>query len=216
MQHLGSQFPNEQLQAEILAPPDWAALFSRVLLPAPSVDQHGVDADEFPELSKVNESWGTVAVDDTLHRLFWMWQWPLRPMGAGFLAPLLTEGGNRVVSLIVAPSDPEPHHRSVDFAFRRAEAAVETARGGKHRKKSELDSLDWQLKELNEGNVPIRATVTVAVSGTDVDEVEDLTGTVRSNAVAGSSRLAVLGGSQLRALGWVLPLCRGLDKGVDG
>ena len=158
LQHLGAQFPTEQLQAEILAPADWVSLFNRVLLPTPSVEQQGLDSDALPEASKVDESWGTVAVDDHLHRLLWMWQWPLRPMGAGFLAPLLTGGGNRVVSLTVAPSDPEPHHRSLDFAFRRAEAAVEAARGGKHRKKSQLDSLDRQLKELNEGHVPIQAT----------------------------------------------------------
>ncbi|NOX23718.1 MAG: hypothetical protein GXP36_11605 [Actinobacteria bacterium] len=216
LQHLGAQFPTEQLQGEILAPADWSALFSSVLLPTRHADQHGLDPGRLPEPSNVDERWGTISVDDHLHRLLWMWQWPLRPMGAGFLAPLLTGGGNRVVSLTVAPKDPEPHHRSLDFAFRRAEAAVETARGGKHRKKSELDSLDRQLKELNEGHVPIHALVTVAVSGTDEDEIEDLAGTVRSNAVAGSSRLAVLGGNQRRALGWVLPLCRGLDKGLDG
>ena len=216
LQHLGAQFPTEQLQAEILAPPDWAALFNRVLTPTPDTDRSGPDSDALPEVSKVEERWGTITVDGHLHRLLWMWQWPLRPMGAGFLAPLLTGGGNRVVSLTVAPNDPEPHHRSLDFAFRRAEAAVETASGAKHRKKSELDSLDRQLTELNEGHVPIRALVTVAVTGTDRDEIEDLTGTVRSNAIAGSSRLAVLGGNQRRALGWVLPLCRGLDKGLDG
>lgn len=216
LQHLGAQFPTEQLQAEILAPADWAALFDRVLLPTPNADRRGLGSDALPELSKVDERWGTISVDDHLHRLLWMWQWPLRLMGAGFLAPLLTGGGNRVVSLTVAPSDPEPHHRSLDFAFRRAEAAVETARGAKHRKKAELDSLDRQLTELNEGHVPIHALVAVAVSGADRDEIEDLTGTVRSNAVAGSSRLAVLGGNQRRALGWVLPLCRGLDKGLDG
>ena len=216
LQHLGAQFPTEQLQAEILAPADWAALFDRVLPCTSHANQHGLDSDSLPVLSEVDEHWNTVAVDDHLHRLLWMWQWPLRPMGAGFLAPLLTGGGNRVVSLTIAPSDPEPHHRSLDFAFRRAEAAVETARGGKHRKKAELDSLDRQLTELNEGHVPIHALVTVAVSGTDRDEIEDLTGTVRSNAVAGSSRLAVLGGNQRRALGWVLPLCRGLDRGLDG
>lgn len=216
LQHLGAQFPTEQLQGEILAPPDWAALFNQVLIPTPHTDQHGVDPNAFPKLLNVKESWGTICVEGNLHRLLWMWQWPLRPMGAGFLAPLLTGGGNRVVSLTIAPSDPEPHQRSLDFAFRRAEAATETARGGKHRKKAELDSLDRQLTELNEGHVPIHAMVTVSVTGTDHDELEDLTGTVRSNAVAGSSRLAVLGGSQRRALSWVLPLCRGLDKGVDG
>jgi len=216
LQHLGSQFPTEQLQAEILAPPDWAGLFDRILHSARDTDSFESELDALPELSKVDEHWNTVAVDDHLHRLLWMWQWPLRPMAAGFLAPLLTGGGNRVVSLTIAPNDPEPHQRSLDFAFRRAEAAVETARGGKHTKKAELDSLDRQLTELNEGHVPVHALVTVAVSGADRDEIEDLTGTVRSNAVAGSSRLAVLGGNQRRALSWVLPLCRGLDRGVDG
>jgi hypothetical protein len=79
-----------------------------------------------------------------------------------------------------------------------------------------LDSLDRQLRELNEGHIPVRVLATVAVSGVAEEEVDDLTGTVRSNAVAGSCRVASLGGSQLRALPWVLPLCRGLDKGVDG
>lgn len=92
---------------------------------------------------------------------------------------------------------------------------METARAAKHRKQAELDSLDRQLRELNEGHVPVRALVTVAVSGVDREEIEDLTGTVRSHAVAGSCRLAILGGSQRRALGWVLPLCRGLDQGLD-
>lgn len=215
LQHLGSQFPTEQLQAEILAPADWEELLHRILLPV-SGDLQVRDSHAVPVLSEVEESWNAVAIDGYLHRLLWMWQWPLRPMAAGFLAPLLTGEGNRVVSLTIAPSDPEPHHRSLDFAFRRAEAAVETARGGKHRKNAELESLDRQLKELNQGHIPLHAMVTVAVSGADRDEIEDMTGTVRSNAVAGSSRLAVLGGNQRRALGWVLPLCRGLDKGVDG
>ncbi len=153
---------------------------------------------------------------DVLHRLLWMWQWPMRPMAAGFLAPLLTAGGDRVVSLVVAPTDPEPHQRSLDWAYRRAEAAAETARGGKHRKQAELEALNRQLQELNEGHVPVQVLVTVAVSGSNPDGIEDLTGQVRSASVAGSCRLAVLGGRQRQALGWVLPLCRGLDKGVDG
>lgn len=215
LQHLGAHFPAEQLQAEILAPGDWHDLLGRIL-PSDTERDLLLDRDQHSWCSEVEENWNTVTVDGMLHRLLWMWQWPLRPMGAGFLAPLLTGGGDRVVSLTVAPADPEPHQRSLDWAFRRAEAAVETARGGKHRKKADLEALDRQLRELNEGHVPLQAMVTVAVSGADLDAIEDLTGTVRAHAVAGSCRLAVLGGEQLRALGWVLPLCRGLDRGVDG
>jgi hypothetical protein len=214
LQHLGAQFPTEELHAEILAPADWADLFARILH-CDSVAFEGLDLAGIPSVSEVEEDWNTVKVDGTLHRLLWMWQWPMRPMAAGFLAPLLTGGGNRVISLVVTPADPEPHQRSLDWAYRRAEAAVETARGAKHRKRAELDSLNRQLQELNEGHVPIQAMVTVAVSGTDRDAIEDLAGTVRSSAVAGSCRLSVLGGSQLQALGWVLPLCRGLDRGED-
>ncbi|MGH8944638.1 MAG: hypothetical protein ACRDVL_00620, partial [Acidimicrobiia bacterium] len=64
-------------------------------------------------------------------------------------------------------------------------------------------------------HIPVQALVTVAVSGENQAEIDDLAGTVRSNAVAGSCRLATLGGRQIQALGWVLPLCRGLDPGVD-
>jgi hypothetical protein len=214
LQHLGAQFPVEQLRAEILAPADWVDLLHALLRSGtPGVEGRSVG---LPEPSAVGERWSTVTVDGTVHRLLWLWQWPQRPMAAGFLAPLLTGGGNRIVSVVLAPGDPESHQRSLDWAYRRAEAAVETARASKHRKQAELDSLDRQLRELNEGHVPLRVMVTVAVSGSDQDEIEDLTGTVRSNAVAGSCRLATLGGSQLRALGRVLPLCRGLDQGLDG
>lgn len=213
LQHLGAQLPPEQLQAEILAPADWTGLIHTVLdlTEAPARDPR-----DLPRPSRVEEKWTTVTVDDTVHRLLWVWQWPQRPMAAGFLAPLLTGIGNRVVSLLVAPADPEPHQRSLDWAYRRAQSAVETAKASHHRKQAELDSLDRQLRELNEGHIPVRVLATVAVSGVAEEEVDDLTGTIRSNAVAGSCRVAALGGSQLRALPWVLPLCRGLDKGVDG
>jgi hypothetical protein len=137
-------------------------------------------------------------------------------MAAGFLAPILTGPGNRVVSILVAPAEPEPHQRSLDWAYRRATAALETAKSSRHRKEAELDSIDRQLRELNEGHVPIHVLATVAVAGHSIDDVENLSGLVRSNAAAGSCRVAPLGGSQLRGLSWTLPLCRGLDKGIDG
>ncbi|MCI0425098.1 MAG: hypothetical protein L0Z47_04495 [Actinobacteria bacterium] len=151
-----------------------------------------------------------------VHRVLWMWQWPQRPMASGFLAPLLTGGGNRVVSILVGLADPESHQRSLDWSYRRAQAAVETAKSSRHRKQAEMDSLDRQLRELNEGHVPVRVLTTIGLSGATEEEVEDLTGMVRSNAVGGSCRVATMGGGQLRSLPWVLPLCRGLDRGVDG
>ncbi|MFP3881898.1 MAG: SCO6880 family protein [Actinomycetota bacterium] len=210
LQHLGAQLPPERLNAEILAPGDWHHLFHMVL----AVDTSGRAG--MPSPSAVKETWNAVTVDGTIHRLLWMWQWPQRPMATGFLAPLLTAHGNLAVSLVVAPADPERHQRSLDWAYRRAQAAVDTAKSSRHRKEAELDSLDRQLRELNEGHVPVRVLATVAVSADTDDQVDDLAGTVRSHGVAGSCRIATHGGRQMRALPWVLPLCRGLDKGVDG
>lgn len=213
LQHLGGQLPTEQLRAEILAPADWATLLGSVL----DVTCNRVaSVDGVPAPTDVEERWHAVTVGATVHRVVWMWQWPQRPMASGFLAPLLTGPGNRVVSILVAPVEPEPHQRSLDWAYRRARAAVETAKSSRHRKEAEMDSLDRQLRELNEGHVPVRVLATVGLSGVTDGEVEDLTGMVRSNAVAGSCRVATLGGNQLRSLPWVLPLCRGLDRGVDG
>lgn len=211
LQHLGAMLPPEKLTAEILAPADWTDLLQMVL-------GHGSSTGRVDSAgpSDVEESWNSVNIDGTIHRLLWLWQWPQRPMAAGFLAPLLTGPGNRAISLLIAPADPEHHQRSLDWAYRRATAAVETAKASRHRKEAELDSLDRQLRELNEGHIPVRALATVAVSAGDEDELDDFTGTVRSNAVAGSCRIALHGGRQLRTLTWVLPLCRGLDKGVDG
>ena len=92
---------------------------------------------------------------------------------------------------------------------------METAKSSRHRKQAEMDSLDRQLRELNEGHVPVRVLATIGLTGATEEEVDDLTGLVRSNAVAGSCRVATMGGSQLRSLPRVLPLCRGLDRGVD-
>jgi hypothetical protein len=210
LQHLGAQLPPEQVKAEILAPADWTVLFKTVL------DIDSDDAARLPAPRQVDERWNTVTIDKTIHRTMWMWQWPQRSMAAGFLAPILTGPGNRVVSILVAPAETEPHQRSLDWAYRRATAAVETAKSSRHRKEAELDSIDRQLRELNEGHVPIHVLATVAVAGSSVDEVENLSGLVRSNAAAGSCRIAPLGGSQTRGLSWTLPLCRGLDKGIDG
>jgi hypothetical protein len=213
LQHLGGQLPSEQLEAEILAPADWIALLRSIL----EVTEEPIeDAETGLFFPQPQERWDSVAVGQTIHRVMWIWQWPQRPMAAGFLAPLLTGGGNRVVSMLVAPAEPEPHQRSIDWAYRRAQAALETARSSRHRKQADLDSLDRQLRELNEGHVPIRVLATVAVSGRTSDEVEDLTGMVRTDAIAGSCRVASFDGSQVRGLLRVLPLCRGLDQGVDG
>ena len=213
LQHLGGLLPTEQLRAEILAPADWTTLLGSVL----DVVGNRVRAvDGLPAPNEVQERWNSVTVGETVHRVVWMWQWPQRPMASGFLAPLLTGPGNRVVSILVAPAEPEAHQRSLDWSYRRARAAVETAKSSRHRKEAEMDSLDRQLRELNEGHVPVEVLATVGLSGATEDEVEDLTGMIRSNAVAGSCRVATLGGSQLRSFPWVLPLCRGLDRGVDG
>lgn len=211
LQHLGAQLPPEKLKAEILAPADWSTLLHMIL----SVGPVNSDRPEVPRPKLVEEGWNGVTVDGAIHRLLWLWQWPQRPMAAGFLAPLLTGPGNRVVSLLLSPADSERHQRSLDWAYRRAQAAAETAKASRHRKEAELDALDRQLRELNEGHVPVRALATVAVSADTEDDANDLVGAVRSNAVAGSSRIAPLGGRQLHALSWVLPLCRGLDGGVD-
>lgn len=211
LQHLGTQLPPEQVTAEILAPGDWLELLQ-------SVVSAGVPGDDLglADIGEVQEKWNTLRLDKTYHRVMWLWQWPQRPMAAGFLAPLLTGPGDRIVSLTVAPADPESHQRSLDWAYRRAQAAAETAKSSKHRKEAELESLDRQLRELNEGHIPVKVLATVSVSASNIDYLDDLTGTVRANAVAGTCRVAPFGGDQQRAFSWVLPLCRGLDKGVDG
>jgi hypothetical protein len=209
LQHLGSQFPPNQLTAEILAPADWQGLLSSVLHQPPRDPMGKIPVGE------IEERWGRVRVDGAWHQVMWMWQWPQRPMNVGFLAPLLTGAADRVVSLVLEPADPESHQRSLDWAYRRAETSVATATGGKHRKQAELAALDTQLRELNAGHVPVRALITVSVIGPDPNTVDDRAGAVRAQAIAGSCRVAVATGRQLKALGAVLPLCRGLDKGID-
>jgi hypothetical protein len=203
LQHLGGQLPAEAIWAEILAPADWTDLVSSVL-----------HRDDLPDVGVVEmeESWAAIRTDQTWHRMLWVWDWPQRPTAVGFLAPLLGSAGDRVVSLEIEPADPEPHQRSLDFAYRRAEAAVATATGGKHRKQAELTALDHQLTEINQGHVPVRALITTSVSSTDRTQLDDLTRRLRSNVIASSCRIAVSAGIQAGALNAVLPYCRGLDR----
>jgi hypothetical protein len=133
----------------------------------------------------------------------------------GFLGPLLTGDTDRVVSMVLEPADPDSHQRSLDWAYRRAESAMATATGGKHRKQAELAALDSQLRDLNEGHVPMRALVTVCVASPDPELLEEQAAVIRAQAISGSCLVSVASGRQLRALGSALPLCRGLDKGLD-
>ena len=209
LQHLGSQFPSTQLTAEILAPTEWDELLSSIIhLQGPGQTGSAV-------VREVEERWSRVWIDSAWHQVMWMWQWPQRPMNVGFLAPLLTGDADRVVSLVLEPADHDAHQRSLDWAYRRAETSVATATGGKHRKQAELAALDTQLREMNEGHVPVRALITVSVSGPDPSTVDEGAGAVRAQAIAGSCRVVVASGRQTKALGSVLPLCRGLDKGID-
>lgn len=150
LQHLGSQFPSTQLTAEILAPTEWEELLSSIL------HVEGPGQTGCAIVGEVGERWSRVRVDSAWHQVMWLWQWPQRPMNVGFLAPLLTGNADRVVSLVLEPADPEAHQPSLDWAYRRAETSVATATGGKHRKQAELSALDTQLREMNEGHVPVR------------------------------------------------------------
>jgi hypothetical protein len=209
LQHLGSQFPSTQLTAEILAPTEWEELLSSI------IHVEGPGQTGSAVVGEVEERWGRVRVDSAWHQVMWMWQWPQRPTNVGFLAPLLTGDADRVVSMVLEPADPDAHQRSLDWAYRRAETSVATATGGKHRKQAELAALDTQLREMNEGHVPVRALITVSVSGPDPSTVDEGASAVRAQAIAGSCRVVVASGRQTKALGSVLPLCRGLDKGID-
>lgn len=196
LQHLGGQLPQELVAAEILSPLDWNTLLANC------------SATELPNRVR----WDHVEVDEHLESALWVWDWPHRPTLTGFLSPLLTLDVESRISLTIEPLDPEPRQRVLDYAYRRAESALATATGAKHRKRAELETLDRQLTELNAGHIPARALLTISVSAATRVSVDEAVRAVKSKATACHSRVDIAGGHQAAFLDSSLPLCRGVDR----
>ncbi len=161
------------------------------------------------------ERWDHVRTDGSLHRTYWIAGWPRRPVGAGFLSPLLLQGSRvRTVAMVL---EPLPASR----AMRDAEAAVVDdesnrelrARHGfltKQRTRRREESNTRREVELSVGHSEARFSGFISVHARDEDELRDACREVENRAARCHLELRPLYGQQPEALTFVLPLARGL------
>jgi hypothetical protein len=163
----------------------------------------------------IQEEWASVRIDGRWHAVYWVSEWPRLDVGPDFMAPFLLVGGNRVVSVTMAPVSPARARREVESArtadladeeLRRRAGFLSTAR---HRR--EAEGAVHREAELAEGHGDYRFSGYVSVSGTTAEELAGACATVEQAAQQSHLELRRLYGQQREAFTWTLPLARGVS-----
>jgi hypothetical protein len=162
----------------------------------------------------VDESWGSVHVDDRWHATYWIAEWPRVTVGADFLTPLLLVGGARTVTMTMGPVPPAralreaASARTADLAdgeLRRRAGFVDTAR-----RRREAEGAEARESELAHGHGEYRFCGYVSVSAPDPVALDAACAELEQAAQQSHLELRRLWGQQRDAFTWTLPLGRGL------
>jgi hypothetical protein len=164
----------------------------------------------------VEERWGHLRADSSLHATYWICEWPRVDVDADFFAPLLLRTTSlRTVSLVCEPVSPLKAMRQVESA--RTQAAVDEQLRNKAgflttaRRARETDSLAEHESDLARGHAFFRFSGFVTVHATDEEELRAACGELEQAAAQSFLDLRLLHGQQADAFTWAsLPLCRGL------
>jgi len=158
-------------------------------------------------------TWGHVAVDGSLHRSFRVATWPLLPVAADWLGPLLsTAGATRTVTVVLEPVPTSKAARLADreVMSREADADMKERRGFRvsARDRKRMDDVRQRESELTEGHPEFRFVGLVDVAAPDLDTLEDACAAVEQAAAQSLVDLRPL--EARHDLGWVanLPLGR--------
>lgn len=166
--------------------------------------------------SDVAEGWSSVRTDGAWHAVYWVAEWPRAAVGAGFLLPMLLDGGlRRTVSVTMAPLSPlaavrrAEHDRTSGFAdaeLRRRHGFAVTARA-----RHEHDATTRREAELAEGHGAFRFTGYLAVTVDSEAELGDACARLEQLAAQAQLEVHRMYGSQSAGLACVLPCGRGLS-----
>jgi hypothetical protein len=160
--------------------------------------------------------WDLLRTDDTLHRTYWVAQWPRLEVGPAFLTPmLLTATAVRTFSVVLEPVPPLKARRAVEAAITSDEAdeQLRRERGFRTpaRRREQQAATMRREAELAEGHEEVRFTAYVTVSGRDEAELERHCDEVLQAAQQAYLDLQPMWGQQDSGfLCGALPLCHGL------
>src|SRR5579875_2567366 len=177
----------------------------------PEIQRHKA---AYPWPLAVEEHWGSVRVEGLWHRTYWVAEWPRSDVGPDFLSPLLLGAGRRSFSVLMAPVPPERAAREAassrtaqlaDSRLRQQGGFLETAR---HRR--EAEALEAREAQIAGGRSAFQLAGYVTVSASGPSELGKASTDLEQAAGAAKLCLRCLYGQQKEALGWALPLGRGL------
>ena len=183
-------------------------------LEAHDADRDGVDGAGALPLAR-EERWDHVCTDGAIHRVYWVAAWPRRPVGAGFLSPLLLQGARvRTVAMVFEPLATRRAMRDAETAVVEDESNRELrSRHGfltKQRTRRREESNERREIELSVGHTEVRFAGYLAVHARDETELREACREVENRAARCHLELRPLYGQQPDALTFVLPLARGL------
>jgi hypothetical protein len=164
-------------------------------------------------------TWDRYQCDRTVHRTYWVAQWPRLEVGAGFMLPLLLgPTAVRSISIVAQPIPPARSRAAVEAAITSDEAdeQVRRERGFRTTARTEQQrrSARRRESELAAGHEELRFAGFVTVSGRDRDELDRACEAVLQAAQQSYLDLQLMYGQQDTGFACgALPLCRGLGRG---
>jgi hypothetical protein len=166
----------------------------------------------------VEPGWFHVRVDDAIHRSYVMAGWPMLPVAADWLGPLLTvDGAIRTVTVVLEPvplaaaaSDANRQLTSIEADLQQKERHGFRLTARERRRH---DDVETRERELAEGHPLFRHVGIVTVTALDERSLDDACATVEQAAAQSLVDLRPLAATQ--AEGWVasLPLGRSVRPG---
>jgi hypothetical protein len=161
--------------------------------------------------------WFQARVDNAVHRTYQVTAWPMLPVPADWLGPLLTEETTRTVTVVL---EPVPLARAAADANRQL-TSIESDHAQKERHGFRLTArerrrhadVEGRERELAEGHPEFRHAALVTVTAADPDALEEAAGRVEQAAARSLLDVRLLAARQ--AEGWVasLPLGRSIQPG---
>jgi hypothetical protein len=161
----------------------------------------------------IEERWGAMRTDGTLHATYWIAEWPRQEVGSDFLLPLLDGSDRRAVSVVMAPVPPERARREAERARtgERADHELRQRHGflASARNEHERVGVLRREAELAEGHAAYRFSGYVTVSARGEDELEEACSRLEQAGALARLELRRLWGGQAAALCCTLPCGRG-------
>lgn len=126
----------------------------------------------------VEAEWSQVRVDRAIHRSYRVAGWPQLPVGADWLAPLLTDArATRTVTVAMEPIPMSKAARAADreVMAREADAELKERKGFRvnARERKRLADVEARERELSEGHAEFRFVGLVTVTSDDPDVLDD-------------------------------------------